>query len=35
MGRYALEDDSAEERAERFSKILSDCANCHAELGLQ
>lgn len=35
LGRQALEDDTPERRAERFSMILSDCANCHAELGVQ
>ena len=35
MGRQALEDGTQEARANRFSRILSDCANCHAELGIQ
>lgn len=35
MGRQAMNDTSPEARADRFSRILTDCAGCHAELGIQ
>lgn len=35
MGRQSLDDDNTMEQAERFGRILVDCAGCHAELGLQ
>lgn len=34
MGRQALDDVDAEKRGERFGKILTDCAGCHAEMGM-
>lgn len=34
MGRQALDDDNTMEQADRFGRILQDCAGCHAELGL-
>lgn len=34
MGRQALGDDTPAERGMRFGQLLSDCAGCHAELGV-
>lgn len=34
MGRQGLEDRDAATQADRFGRILVDCAGCHAELGL-
>lgn len=35
MGRQALDDTRPSQQAERFGKILTDCAGCHAEMGIQ
>ena len=35
MARQAMADETPEARADRFGRILMDCAGCHAELGIQ
>lgn len=35
MAKQAEGDETQDERAERFGRIISDCAGCHAELGIQ
>lgn len=34
MGRQALEDRTPADRGVRFGRLLTDCAGCHAELGV-
>lgn len=35
MARQGLEDPTPADQADRLGRILSDCAGCHAELGLR
>jgi mono/diheme cytochrome c family protein len=35
LGRLAMDDANSQVRGERFGEILTNCASCHAELGIQ